>query len=89
MVVAHQVGEPRVLTAVAPAGGGDGRAGRTAECERGAEEAGAAQESAPRHALGVENGGRDGRIGPGGQLLLGHGDPRAEGQWFMKEVSGS
>jgi hypothetical protein len=92
VVVADEVGEARVVAAVAPArrrrGGGERS---RAEGERGAEQARAAQELASGDALRVEGGGGDGRIGPGGQLLLGHDGSevlwRLEGcQWFMKSV---
>ncbi|WP_329273333.1 hypothetical protein [Streptomyces pseudovenezuelae] len=76
MVVADEIGEAGVVAAEA-------RAARRGQCRRRrpqresrAEQARAAQESASRHALRVEVGGGDGRVGPGGQLLLGHGDPR-------------
>ena len=92
MVVADEVGEARVVATEATAGGGDRRGGGPAQGERGAEQARAAHELAPGHALGVEVGGGDGGICPGGQLLLGHGlvtRPLLGRQWVMKEVTGS
>ncbi|MDQ1014865.1 hypothetical protein [Streptomyces afghaniensis] len=74
VVVADEVGEAGVLAAepFAVAVGGQGRGRRRAQGERGAEQARAAQEPAAGDALRVEGGGGDGRVGPVGQLLLGH-----------------
>jgi hypothetical protein len=84
VVVADEVGEAGILAAQPPASGGQGRGRRRAEGERGTEQARAAQEPAAGHALRIEGGVGDGRIGPGGQLLLGH-----DGSRGFCEVSGS
>ncbi|MFE4963502.1 hypothetical protein [Streptomyces sp. NPDC056660] len=59
VVVADQVDEAGVVAAEAPPGGRPRGGGRRPERERCAEQAGAAQESASRHALGIQVGGGD------------------------------